>query len=98
LYRHHGYVRALRTDAEPACFVIELAELPNRRASIHDEEARHLLVAAVRRSHRGFDNQVNVLHGDRVRLEAADGSLREDRFAERHREPAMVHGVLSPLY
>ena len=52
-----------------------------------------LLVPAVGRPYGSLEDELEVLEWDRVGLEPSDRALREDGFAERHRQPAVVHVI-----
>jgi hypothetical protein len=73
--------------------VVERAELPNGLAIAYDEKPRELLVPTVGCLHGSFEDELDVGQRNRVGLEPSDRSLGEDRFAERHRQPAVIHWV-----
>ena len=79
----------------PPGLLVERAELADLRTVVHDQEASHLVVAAVRRLHRGLDDQVEVLDGDGIRAKLSRRSLGEHGFPDRHLQTVGLHGRTS---
>src|SRR5262249_11795018 len=75
----------------PPGFVVELGEVADLPAVVDDEKAADLLVGAIRRLHRGFQDQPDVLDRDRIGPELPYRALGEHDFADRHDETIRAH-------